>query len=237
MGAIICAKAKRKGLEKMAKLKNQPLPDYTRGEEIFNMVTHIVGGGMGIAMLVILVVFAALSGNPWAVVSSAIYGATLVIMFSISSIYHGLHISNGKKVMRIIDHCDIYFLIAGTYTPILLVAIRPAYPVTAWVIFAVEWGLAALGATLNAVDMNRHKIFSMICYIGMGWGIVFALKPTIEVMTTNGFLLLLAGGIAYTLGAVLFGLGSKIRYLHSVFHIFVNIGSILQFFAILIYVI
>lgn len=221
----------------MAKLKNQPLPDYTRGEEIFNMVTHVVGGALGIAMLVILVVFSALKGDPWAVVSSSIYGAALVIMFSVSSIYHGLHASVGKKVMRIIDHCDIYFLIAGTYTPILLVSIRPKYPVAAWVVFGIEWGLAALAVALNAIDMNKFKIFSMICYIGMGWGIIFVLRQTIEVMTVPGFMLLLSGGVAYTVGAVLFGLGSKVRYLHSVFHIFVVIGSLLQFFAILFYVI
>ncbi len=217
-------------------LKNQPLPDFTRGEEIFNMITHIVGGGMGIIMLALAVIVAVLSGNPWSVVGAAIYGGALVIMFSISSIYHGLLPGVGKKVMRIIDHCDIYFLIAGTYTPILLVSIRPQYPFVAWGIFALEWGFAALAVTLNALDMIRYKKFSMACYIGMGWGIVLALKQTLICMGTAGFVWLLAGGIAYTLGALLFSFGTKVRYLHSVFHIFVNIASVLQFVAIVCYV-
>ncbi len=218
-------------------LKNQPLPDFTRGEEIFNMVTHIVGGGMGVIMLVVLLIVSVLSGNPWAVVSSAIYGGSLVLMFSISSIYHGLHSSVGKKVMRIIDHCDIYFLIAGTYTPILLVAIRPHYPLAAWGIFALEWGFAAIAVTLNAVDMIKYKVFSMVCYIGMGWGVILVLRQTLECMTMPGFLWLLAGGISYTVGAIIFGVGTRVKYLHTVFHIFVNIASILQFIAIVFYVI
>ncbi len=213
-------------------LKNQPLPDFTRGEEIFNMVTHIVGGGLAIGMLVVLLLTSALHGNPWAVVSSALYGGALVIMFTVSSVYHGLYRSVSKKVMRIIDHCDIYFLIAGTYTPILLVSIRPHYPLAAWGIFALEWGFAAVAVVLNAVDMIKYKTFSMICYIGMGWGVILVLRQTLECMGAEGFMWLLAGGIAYTIGAVIFGIGTKVKYLHSVFHIFVNVASVLQFIAI-----
>lgn len=212
------------------------LPDYTRGEEIANMVTHIIGGVFALAAIPLLVVTAALRGDPWAVVSGAVYGATLLIMFTVSSIYHGLKPGKAKRVMRVIDHCDIYFLIAGTYTPILLVGIRPINPAMAWTLFGVEWGLAAVAVTLNAIDLKRFEKISMVCYIGMGWGVIVMIEPTIQAMTMNGFTLLLAGGIAYTIGAVLYAVGKKVRYIHSVFHVFVLIGSVLHFLAILLYI-
>ena len=217
------------------KFKTQ-LPDYTRGEEITNMITHIIGAAFAIAAIPLLIVTAAMHHNPWAVVSGAIYGATLLIMFTVSSVYHGLPVGNAKRVMRVIDHCDIYFLIAGTYTPILLAAIRPLNPALAWSIFGVEWALTAIAVTLNAIDLKRFEKVSMVCYIGMGWCVIAVLKLTIEAMTLPGFMLLLAGGIAYTVGAVLYGIGKKKRYFHSVFHVFVIIGSLLQFFVILFYV-
>ncbi len=216
-------------------LKTQ-LPDYTRGEEICNTVTHAVGAVFAVAAIPLLVVMAAMHQNPWAIVSGAIYGTTLLIMFTVSSVYHGLPVGNAKRVMRIIDHCDIYFLIAGTYTPILLVGIRPLNPALAWSIFGVEWALTAIAVTLNAIDLKRFEKVSMVCYIGMGWCVIAVLKLTIDAMTMPGFLLLLAGGIAYTIGAVLYGIGKKVRYMHSVFHVLVLAGSVLQFLAILLYV-
>lgn len=217
------------------KFKTQ-LPDYTRGEEITNMVTHIIGAAFAVAAIPLLVIVAAIHHNPWAIVSGAIYGATLLIMFTVSSVYHGLPVGNAKCVMRVIDHCDIYFLIAGTYTPILLAAIRPINPALAWSIFGVEWALTAIAVTLNAIDLKRFEKVSMVCYIGMGWCVIAVLKTTIEAMTMSGFLLLLFGGIAYSIGAVLYGVGKKVRYIHSVFHVFVLIGSVLQFLAIIFYV-
>ena len=222
---------------KRTKLSDRSLPDYTRGEEIFNMVSHIVGGGLGVAALALCVVFSALHRNPWAVVGSAIYGASLIALYTISSIYHGLHIGTGKKVMQVIDHCTIYFLIAGTYTPVLFCAIRPVSPVTGWVLFGAVWGCTALAATLTAIDLKKYSVFSMICYIGMGWCIVFALDTVLAVLGWSGFLFLLLGGISYTIGAVLYGLGKTRRYMHSIFHLFVVLGSILQFFSIFFYVI
>jgi len=170
------------------------------------------------------------------VVSGAIYGATLLIMFTVSSIYHGLKPGKAKRVMRVINHCDIYFLIAGTYTPILLTAIRPNNPAVAWSVFGVEWALTAIAVTLNAIDLKRFEKISMACYIGMGWCIIVLIRPTVEALTMNGFLMLLFGGISYTIGAVMYGVGKRVRYMHSVFHVFVLIGSVLQFFAILFYV-
>lgn len=220
---------------KRTRLSDRSLPDYSRGEEIMNMVTHIVGGAMGIAVLVLCVIRAALNGNVYGVVTSAIYGAMLVVMFTISSVYHGLRPNMGKKVMQVLDHCTIYFLIAGTYTVIVLSAIRPAYPVLGWCLFGLEWALAALATTLTAIDLKKYNVFSMICYIGMGWAIIPFWHQARNALTPSGFLWLLLGGIAYTIGAVLYGIGSKKRWMHSVFHIFVVLGALLQFFAILFY--
>jgi len=136
----------------------------------------------------------------------------------------------------VLDHCTIYFMIAGTYTPVLLAAIRRDYPVAAWIVFGVEWGCALVAATLTAIDLKKYKVFSMICYLAMGWAIVAILKPTMQALGMRGFLWLLGGGICYTIGAVLYGLGKKHRYVHSVFHLFVNAGSLLQAIAILYYV-
>ena len=219
------------------KLADRKLPRYTRGEEIFNMVSHIVGAALGVAALVLCVVVSALKGSAIAVVSSSIYGAGLVMLYTMSSVYHGLRCEMGKKVMQVIDHCTIYFLIAGTYTPILLCGIMRVDKVAAWVIFGVVWGFAALATTLTAIDLKNYQKFSMICYIGMGWCIVLAAKATMEALSMPGIVLLLTGGVAYTVGAVLYGAGKKHRYMHSVFHLFVVAGSILHFFCILFYVI
>lgn len=211
------------------------LPDYSRGEEIANMVTHIIGGGVGVAVLVFAVIISAMHKNIWGIVSGSVYGFTLIALFSISSIYHGLKNETAKKVLQVIDHCAIYFLITATYTPILLSAIRPKYPVSAWIIFGIEWGLTLISATFNAIDLKRYSIFSMISYILMGWCIVFILKKTVEALTPTGFFCLLAGGIAYTVGAVLYLIGAKKRYFHTVFHIFVDIGAVLQAIGILFF--
>ncbi len=223
-------------MKKRIRLRDRHLPDYTRGEEIMNMVTHIVGGSLGILVLVLCVLKAAAQSNTSGIVGASVYGGTMVILYTVSSVYHGLHPSTGKKVMQIIDHCTIYFLICGTYTPILLSAFVPAYPLLGWGLLAAEWALAILAATLTAIDLKKYNVFSMICYIAMGWGIILFLPQAIAVLTKPGFYLLLSGGIAYTIGAVLYGIGSKLRWMHSVFHIFVVLGSALQFLAIILYV-
>lgn len=222
---------------KRTKLADRTLPDYTRGEEIFNMVSHIVGGGLGIIATVLCIIFSSLHNNVWGIVGSAIYGASMIILYTCSSIYHGLKPPAAKKVMQVLDHCTIYLLIAGTYTPILLSAIRPVSPVWAWGIFGLVWGLAAMAITLTAIDLKKYSKLSMTCYIGMGWCIVLAAKVTIAAIPLPGLLLLLGGGIAYTVGAILYGIGKKHRYIHSVFHLFVVFGSLLQFLCILLYVV
>ncbi len=218
-------------------LCQRTLPNYSRANELANMVTHIVGGGLGVIILALAVCISLLHKNLWSLTGSIIYGLSMVALYSVSSIYHGLKPCYGKKVMQVVDHCTIYLLIAGTYTPILLTAIRPNYPEIAWGILIAEWLLAAVAAVFTAIDHEHYKKFSMICYIGMGWFIVFALKPTLLCVGLKGFMLLLLGGVSYTVGAVLYGIGKKKPVYHTVFHLFVNLGSILQALCILLYVI
>ena len=220
---------------KRIKLCDRLLPDYTRGEEIMNMVTHIVGGGLGVIGLVLCVVSAALHHNPWGVVSAAIYGVSMISLYTMSSVYHGLKPCTGKKVLQIIDHCTIYFLIAGTYTPVALSALRPVYPAIGWGLFFFQWILTTLAVTLTAIDLKKYNVFSMICYIGMGWAVLPFMGQTMEVLTKPGFLFLLWGGIAYTIGAILYGIGSKKHWFHSIFHIFVVLGTLLQLISIAFY--
>lgn len=201
------------------------------------MISHIVGGGLGIVALVLCVVISSLNGNAWSVCSSAIYGTSLVILYTMSSVYHGMRPPFAKKVMQVLDHCAIYFLIAGTYTPILFCSIRKVAPVTAWVLFGVVWGFAAMATVFTAIDIKKYEKLSMTCYIGMGWCIAFAAKTIIVAMPLPGLVFLLLGGVAYTVGAVIYGVGKKYRYMHSVFHLFVIMGSVLQFFCIFFYVI
>ncbi len=221
---------------KRTPLRERALPDYTRGEEIFNMVTHIVGGAIAIAITVLCVIMGAHHHNAWAVVTAAIYGGAMIIMFTVSSVYHGLHENMGKQVMRVIDHCDIYFLIAGTYTPILLAALRPEYPVLAWTVFGIEWGCCIFACVLKSIDLDRFDKPTFVLYLTMGWAIIACVKPVIEVITWKGFFWILMGGISFSLGAILYALGPKVRYFHSVFHIFVIAGCLLQFFGIVFYV-
>ncbi len=222
---------------KRTKLRDRLLPPYTKGEEITNMVTHIVGAAFGVAYLVLCVVFSALHGNVWGVVGSSIYGASVVALFTLSSVYHGLVPPMAKKVLQVLDHCTIYFMIAGTYTPITLCSLREANTALGWTVFGVVWGVCALAVTLTAIDLKKYSKFSMVCYIAMGWCIIFSLKPTVEALTIPGTMFLLIGGILYTLGAVLYGIGKKKKYVHSVFHVFVVLASLMHFFCIFFYVI
>ncbi len=219
------------------KLKDRILPTYTKGEEIFNMTSHIVGGVLGIVATVLCVVFAALNHNVYGVVSGAIYGVTMIILYTMSSIYHGLKPElHAKKVFQVLDHCSIFLLIAGSYTPFALCSIRNVEPVSGWTIFGIIWGVAILGIVLNSIDIKKFKVFSMICYLVMGWCIIVKVSLLPKILGINGLILLVSGGIAYTVGAVLYGIGKKHKYMHSIFHLFILLGSILQFFCILLYV-
>ena len=219
------------------KLADRILPVYSKGEEIFNMVSHIVGGAVGIVAIVLCCIIAAIHGNTYGVVSGSIFGVTLVILYTMSSIYHGLSPKlMAKKVFQVIDHCSIFLLIAGTYTPFTLCTIREYDVALGWTIFGIVWGIAVLGITLNAIDIKKFKLFSMICYLVMGWCIVFRIDVVINQLGIPGFILLLAGGICYTIGAVVYGIGKKHKWMHSIFHLLCVASSVLHLLCVLLYV-
>ena len=220
---------------KRTKLADRTLPVYSVGEELVNTATHALGGVLGVVALILCVRKAWLDRGAAEITGAAIYGACLIILYSVSSIYHGLRPGMAKKVLQILDHCAIYFLIAGSYTIVCLGALRRENAMLGWSILGFEWALCILATTLTAIDLKRYNIFSMICYIGMGWAIIPLAALLFRILTPLGFWLLLAGGISYTLGAVLFAIHKK--WLHSIFHIFVVAGSVLQFFAFYLYAI
>ena len=214
------------------KLRNRSLPTYTKGEEIFNRVSHIVGGAWGIAVLVLGIIIAAVGKNVAGVLCSIVFGVSMIMLYTVSSVYHGLRRNLAKKVFQVIDHCTIYFLIAGTYTPMLICGLGREYPVEAWVTFGIVWGLAALATTLTAIDMRKYRKFSMVCYIGMGWSVIFSIVKMYRTIGAFNFSLLLGGGILYTVGVIFYSLGKKKKYFHSVFHLFVLAGSMAQTFSV-----
>lgn len=217
---------------KRTKIHDRTLPLYSLGEERMNMITHIAGGGIAIVIFALCLIKTIPEGG-LKLITAITYGLVLLLVYTMSSIYHGLRPGTSKKVLQVLDHCAIYGLIAGTYTPIVLCAIAPQYPVIGWGLFGLEWFFAIIAVVLNAIDLKRYKVFSMICYIGMGWSIIFFLPQAMDVLSPKGFWLLFSGGIAYSIGAVLFGLGKRLKWMHSVFHIFVILGSILQFITII----
>ena len=219
------------------KLIDRVLPAYTKGEEIFNMTSHIVGGVLGIVATILCVIFASLNGNVYGIVSGSIYGSSLILLYTMSSIYHGLSPKLfSKKVFQVLDHCTIFVLIAGCYTPVALCNIRETNSIAGWSIFGFIWALAIIGIILNSIDLKKFKVFSMICYLLMGWCIIFRLDLLLQSVDPVGITLLVAGGIAYTIGAILYGIGKNHKYFHSIFHLFIVLGSLLQFFCILLYV-
>ncbi|MEE0762467.1 MAG: hemolysin III family protein [Acutalibacteraceae bacterium] len=201
---------------------------YTLGEEIFNSVTHGVGSLLSIAGTVVLIVFSAINSDAFAVVSSAVYGASLIILYTMSTLYHSITNEKAKKFFRIMDHNTIFFLIAGTYTPYTLAVLRSPL---GWVLFGVVWGAAAIGIVLNSIDLEKFSKISVVCYIAMGWVIIIAVKPLMNSMPFISFALLVAGGIFYTIGVIFYAI-KKVKYFHSVWHIFTVIGSALHYFSV-----
>ncbi len=218
------------------KQNKKALPNYTRGEEIFNAVTHIVGGGFGIVVLVLGIVFASLKGNALSIISMILYGVSMIILYTMSSLYHFLRPLKAKRVFRIFDHCTIYLLIAGTYTPICLIAMHDNY--IGYILLSIVWGSAILGITFNAINMywKAVKIISMVLYLAMGWCVIFAVSPLIDAVGWGAFWWLIAGGIAYTIGAIIYGVGKKKKWMHSIWHLFVLLGSMLHFVCIFFYI-
>lgn len=200
----------------------------TRGEEIANALTHAVGAALGIAGLVILVASAVMMGDPWKVVSFSVFGATLIILYTMSTLYHYTQNERVKNFLHILDHASIFLLIAGTYTPVALVTMRGPW---GWSIFGVIWGIALVGIILKIFYTGRFNGLSTALYLAMGWLIVIALKPLLALMPREGLYWFLAGGISYSLGTVFYSWKS-LRYNHAVWHLFVMGGSACHFFGI-----
>lgn len=219
------------------KLTDRVLPKYSNGEEMFNMISHVVGASIGFVSLILCTWISATHQNIFALISTIVFSISLIILYTASSVYHGLHKELlAKKVFQILDHCSIFLLIAGTYTPILLCSFRQYNVVLGWVLFAIIWAFAIIGITLNAIDIKKFKIFSIICYLFMGWMVIFKAPLLPQLLTTKGFILLLLGGISYTVGAILYGVGKKYKWMHSVFHIMCVLGSLAHFLCIAYYV-
>lgn len=201
---------------------------YSLGEEIFNSISHGAGAGLSIAGTAVLIVYSVIYADAWAVVSSAIYGASLIILYTMSTLYHAITNATAKKVFRIMDHNTIFFLIAGTYTPYTLVTLRGSL---GWTMFGIIWGAAIVGIVLTSINLEKYRRFSLICYIAMGLGIVFAIKPMLDSMSFTSLLFLLIGGAFYLIG-VIFYVMKQFKYMHSIWHVFVIGGSIFHYFSI-----
>lgn len=217
-------------MSKSVEIQSQDLTKrYTLGEEIFNSVSHGTGGLLSIAGTAVLIVLAAIYSNAWGVVSSAIFGASLIILYTMSTLYHAITNPKAKKFFRIMDHNTIFFLIAGTYTPITLVPLRGAF---GWVLFGIVWGAAILGIVLNSIDLEKFRKPSVICYIAMGWVVIIAVKPMIEKVYPLSLWFILIGGLFYTVGVIFYVKKNK-KYFHSIWHLFTIAGSVFHYFAVL----
>ena len=206
---------------------------YTVGEEIANSLTHGVGALLAVGGLAILVTMAAIRGDAWHIVACSIYGAAMVVLYSASTLYHAVTGPRAKAALQVFDHAAIFLLIAGTYTPFTLVSLRGPW---GWSLFGVVWGLAVAGIVLEIAFPRRWPALSLVLYIAMGWVVVVAVKPLLDALPTGGLVLLLLGGLAYT-GGIAFYAWRRLPYGHAVWHLFVLAGTVLHFFAVLLYVV
>jgi len=201
-------------------------------DEKFNSISHLIGAALALAGLAVLVVSASLKGDPWRIVSFTVYGTTLFVLYLFSTLYHSLS-GHARDLFQKVDHTAIYLLIAGTYTPFTLVTMRGAW---GWTIFGIVWGLAVAGIIQELALNTRHRILSVVIYLVMGWVVVVAIRPLMNVLPAWGMAWLVAGGLFYTIGVVFYVLDKKVRYGHGIFHVFVLAGSISHYIAILWYV-
>lgn len=218
------------------------IPKYSLAEELLNSISHGLGALFGIAASVLMLLKTIPTGDPFKITASVIYGLSLIILFTISCVYHALAKNRGKKVLRILDHDVIYILIAGTYAPYMLVALRP-YNVwnmgtgtVAYIMFAIVWVCCVIGAVFNSINIHKYRVLSMICYLVSGWVVFAALFVLWNIITPLGVMLLLGGGIIYTIGAVIYAIGARKKYFHSIFHIFVLIGAVMMFISVYCFV-
>ncbi|MBE6144986.1 MAG: hemolysin III family protein [Firmicutes bacterium] len=216
----------------MAKKKEiqEVKPKYTLGEEIVNAITHGVGAALAIAGLVLLIIKA---DSAMGVVTGIIYASIMIVLYVISCIYHSLSFRiKGKKVLRILDHCNIQLMVAGTYTPICLSMLGGTL---GWVMFGIVWAVTIVAVVFNCLNVEKYKVVSIVCNLLLGWAALLIIKPLIAACPSTGLSLLIWGGVVYSIGAILYGLGHKVRYMHSVFHFFVIGGSLLHYLMIFFY--
>ena len=210
------------------------IPKYSLAEELINSISHGIGALLGIAALVLCIVYATIKSDAWAVVGVSIYGATLVILYTISTIYHALKINKAKRVFRVLDHCSVFLMIAGTYTPYTLVTLRGTL---GWVIFGIVWGCTIMGIIFNSISVDKFQKVSVILNLVVGWVVIIAFNSLLEALGWPGVILLISGGVLYSVGAFLYTIGKRIKFMHSIFHFFVVAGSVCHFFSIFFYVI
>lgn len=225
---------------KRTKLKDRTLPHYSKGEEILNVISHILGAILGILVVVFSPIIAVKHGNVSGIVTGVIFGSSLILLYTVSTIYHSLKKdSTARKVFQILDHSIIFVLIAGTYTPYTLTTIAKHNLALGLCIFIGIWIITVIGIVLNSIDLKMFSKFSLILYVLMGWIILPVTGLLIKLLSKNGFMLLLYGGILYTVGAVIYAIGKlkKVPYMHAIFHIFVLLGSIFHAISVLKYVI
>jgi len=215
------------------KVAPTPSGEQSSGEELANAVTHGIGLLVSIAGLVLLVVFSALRGDVWHVVSCSIYGSTLVLLYNFSMLYHAMGQGRTKRVFQILDHSAIFMLIAGTYTPFVLVTLRGGW---GWALFGVVWGLCVVGIVCEVALSEKFRLIVVPIYLGMGWLVVIALRPLLQALPRDGFLWLAGGGVAYTVGVTFYVL-ERIPYAHSIWHVFVLCGSICHWISVMFFVI
>ncbi len=215
----------------MEKIKRKKF--YTTGEEIANSIAHGAGAALSVAALAILAATSAQTGEVLKITSFILYGSTLVILYISSTLYHALTNEKAKTVFRYMDHISIYFLIAGTYTPITLVLLGGNI---GWTLFSIVWGLALAGTVFKVLFFGKYEWVSVLIYILMGWMVVFAIKPVMEVMPVDMFFWFLAGGLFYTFGVIFYAI-HKVKYFHFIWHLFVIAGSVAHFFGVVLYLV
>lgn len=216
----------------MSKLDSIKLANYSRGEDWFNSITHMVGGGLAVIALVLCLIKSIIIGRIDYIIVSIIYGISMIGTYSCSSVYHALKPNRGKKAMRMVDHAMIFPMIAGTITPLAVLGIIPINKTLGLIILIVAWVAVAVGIPLTFTTFNKTKGLRMTLYLAMGWMVLISFKTLTEFLPTAAIALLIAGGVAYTLGAIIYGIGSKRKYFHGIFHLFVILGSILHFVVI-----
>ena len=221
---------KPKGLGKII------IPKYSLSEELMSSISHGIGAIFSLVILITCVYVSLKHNNMYALAGSIIYGLTSFLLYIVSTLYHALKPNRAKKVFRIIDHCSIYLLIAGTYAPYCLVTLRDVSPVVGWLVLIAVWVCAVIGITFTAINMNTFKKMGMALYLIMGWVCIFSFKTLVDGISTTGLIYMIIGGVAYTVGAVLYAIGKKVKYMHSIFHFFVLAASIMFYISIIKYV-